>query len=279
MSTELVPVQAGIQTQQQAPALNREQVELLKRTICKGATDDELALFRMVCARTGLDPFSRQIHAVKRRVKNDATGNWEDSMTFQTGIDGFRLISQRTGLYEGQTEPQWCGEDGEWKNIWTSQDPPYAARVGVYRKGFREPIYGVALYREFVQEKHDGTPIRMWAKMACTMLAKCAETQAHRKAFPQETGDVYVQEEMLQAVPVDDKPVIGAGSVPPRFATKKERIEAFEAMVDRLGKEQFNKIMLDNGFEDGKSLVSSPKADLVYGLMENAAKAAEASHA
>ena len=43
-----------------------KKIQLLKDTICKGATNDEFELFAYTCKRLRLDPFSRQIYPVKR---------------------------------------------------------------------------------------------------------------------------------------------------------------------------------------------------------------------
>lgn len=177
--------------------ITRDQVELIKRTVAKGATDDELKLFLAQCDRTGLDPFNREIYFIKRRVKNRRTGEWEEVGQTQVSIDGFRIIADRTGELDGQ-DVSWCDDTGSWVDVWTRKLPPVAARVLVYRKGCTRPFPGIVRFEEYAQRGGDGLT-GLWGKMPATMIAKCAEALALRKAFPRQLSGLYTREEMAQA--------------------------------------------------------------------------------
>lgn len=163
--------------QMESYEFSESQINLIRNTIAKGATDGELQLFINVSQRLGLDPFAREIYAIPRQGR----------MTIQIGIDGLRKKAQESGTYAGQVGPFWCGEDEVWKDVWLSRTPPAAAKVGVIRHGETEPTWGVAVYTEFFQPSN-----QLWKDKPSRMLAKCAEAEALRKACPAERAAIRV---------------------------------------------------------------------------------------
>jgi phage recombination protein Bet len=193
--TTAVPTRAVVALSPTAPAQIQSANEMaqalkaVQSAIAPDLNPSELQLFAMVAYRSGLDPFARQIHAVKRQGK----------VTFQTGIDGFRSSAERTGDYRGSDVPVFgpacsCSE--------VPKPHPEYAQVTVWRMrdGVREAQVGEAYWHEFKPAPgSSGNGDAMWKKMPRNQLAKCAEAMAFRKAFPYVLSDVYSHDEMAQA--------------------------------------------------------------------------------
>lgn len=155
-----------------------EKILLLKQTVCKGATDNELKLFMHVCVKTGLDPFMRQIYSIARGGQR----------TIQTSIDGFRLIAERSKKYSPGREPSFA-YNAEGKML---------SATSYIKKMTEDGTWHEVSATAYLDEYNPGNNT-FWKKMPHVMLAKCAEAAALRRAFPAELSGVYSDDEMLQA--------------------------------------------------------------------------------
>lgn len=152
--------------------------------------------FLSLSRQSGLNPLSNQIWCIGRLSKGVV--EW----AVQTGIDGFRLVADRSDKYAGQDEAEWMTDKGEWVTAFIPKlhgGQPLAARVRVYRTDWERPAVGVAEWGAYVQTKRDGTPVDMWQRQGAGQLAKCAEALALRKAFPMDLSGLYTVDEVPPA--------------------------------------------------------------------------------
>lgn len=159
------------------PPVTPDQLDLIRHTIAKDATPDELKLYLYDCARQGVHPLDRLIHFTKRSGKYAPI----------TSIDFMRIRAADTGEMAGSDDPVF----------FTLEEHPVSATVTVYRltHGQRFAYTATARWAEYKPEQNDF----MWRKMPHTMLGKCAEALALRKGFPRQLAGLYAQEEMDQA--------------------------------------------------------------------------------
>jgi phage recombination protein Bet len=192
----------------------------VRDTLAPELNNSELSLFALVADRSGLDPFAKQIYAIKRAGR----------VTFQTGIDGYRSIAARTGQYEGSSDAEF----GEWTDA--PFPHPVSCTVIVYRwqNGRRIEQAGTAWWDEYYPGEKGKVPSGprdtgyMWLTKPRVMISKVAEAIALRKAFPYLLADLYVREEMEAAGPPENTPLVTAAAQP----TARERMAARRAALE-----------------------------------------------
>lgn len=202
---------------------SQEQNELIKKQLCKNINDDELHLFAAVCKKTGLDPFMKQIYAVKRG----------DQMTIQTSIDGYRLIAERTGRYAPGRESTFVYK----------QDRLFSATSYVKKQTKDGTWHEISVSAHFDEYKPNYKS-QFWDTKPHVMLAKCAESLALRKAFPNELSGLYTAEEMDQAQNT---------TVKPPMIVSEEQAQELQALLDKCASETQEKM---NQYLQGKGINS-----------------------
>lgn len=166
----------------------RHAIDVLRDQLAPEASDQELALFAEVCSRLDLSPFADQIVLIGRYSR--AAGR--KVHRHQITVAGRRALAERTGDLVAIEGPMWCGPRDQygqlqWLEVWPfdgHEQPPYAARVLVGRRGWESRANGTAKWSEFRQTDSQGQLLEMWRRMPAHMLGKVAESMALRRAFP-----------------------------------------------------------------------------------------------
>lgn len=207
------------------PAVERgiapETWNTLKQALYPGKSDQMVLLAFDYCRARGLDPIKKPVHIVKTWDPDQGgvvESIWE-------GINSHRVTASRTGAYAGQDEPEF-GPEVTRALGGTQLTFPVWCQVTVYRmvEGQRCAFCGIIRWLETYSRRKDGTPTAQWIKRPYGQAAKCAEAEALRKAFPEETGGRPTAEEM------DGHEYDGAVDVtPPRSAAS--RLDALEQAI------------------------------------------------
>jgi len=168
---------------------SREQVELIKRTVAKGASDDELKLFLHLASRYDLDPFTRQIWFLK----------YGDDAHIFTGRDGFLHIAHRSGAFNGmqtslREEPVpfeikfYNKREKRWEAL--KKPSQFVAVCTVFRKDMEQP------FKCEVWESEYSTGQGLWPTKRRVMIQKVAEASTLRRAF--DISGLYLPEEVSE---------------------------------------------------------------------------------
>lgn len=173
-------------------------IRVLQNSLYPGAKRESVELVVAYCRLNQLDPMLKPVHIVPQRFKVSTNPDkWETRDTLMPGIGLYRILAARSGEYGGKSEPEFGANRTE--NISGVEVTfPEWCRVTISRivQGQARTFTAKELWRENFAARRDGGPNEMWQKRAYGQLAKCAEAQALRMAFPEFSGAAPTAEEM-----------------------------------------------------------------------------------
>lgn len=169
-------------------------IETIRKTVASEANDQEFQMFIAMAAAAKLNPLKREIWFIKTKgyQKKDGT-EVEGKAQIITGINGFYAIANSHKEFDGMESDIVEDEKGNILYAWAK----------VWRKDRKYPSTGKAKFSEYckpaeVKQNGKGESYQVqgvWQKFPSAMILKVAEAQAIRKAFIQQAGGIYLQEE------------------------------------------------------------------------------------
>lgn len=173
-----------------------KQLDLIRRTVAKDCDPAEFDQFIHICRAVQLDPLRRQIYAFVFGKNNPQYRR----MSVVTGIDGYRAIAERTKNYRPDDRAPRIEYDEAARHPGKNPHGIVRAEVTVYKHAHGEwfPVVGEAHWDEYAPIKGEALDDKKenWRKMARVMIAKCAEAQAIRRAWPDDFSSLEVEEEV-----------------------------------------------------------------------------------
>jgi len=220
--------------------LDARQIDVIKQTVAKGASDNELAMFLELAQRYQLDPFAREIWCV------DMGGG---SKTIMAGRDGYLAIANRHPAFDGM-ESDVVREGDTFSRSGAGVEHSYGAKRGnilgayalVHRTDRTRPAYFFAPFAEYNSSKS------AWKSYPSAMIIKVAESMALKRAFS--ISGLVTQEEMDKQAPA----TATAGPVEtPTWKLRWEQVQA-QALAAEMGTDELKRLLKEVGIASAQAL-------------------------
>lgn len=169
-------------------------INVLQSSLYPGAQRSSVEMVLSYCKASGLDPMQKPVHIVPMWDK--VLKQMRDVV--MPGIGLYRTQAAESGQYAGVTEPEF-GPDVTEKLDGKEVTYPSWCRVTVKRilpNGHIAEFSAVERWKEnyATSGKDTVAPNAMWFKRPYGQIAKCAEAQALRKAFPEKCSQPTAEE-------------------------------------------------------------------------------------
>ncbi|EAP8942222.1 phage recombination protein Bet [Salmonella enterica subsp. enterica] len=205
----------------------------LKNSIYPGAKDESVMMAVDYCRARQLDPLLKPVHLVPMSVKDSKSGKNEWRDVVMPGIGLYRIQADRSGDYAGANEPEF-GPDVTQTLSGVEVTFPKWCKYTVSKRMASGEIVEFSAKEYWIENYATGgrdtsAPNAMWKKRPYAQLAKCAEAQALRKAWP-EIGQQATAEEMEGKY--IDSPDIIERDVTPRSQVKHGTASSMNSLIN-----------------------------------------------